>query len=183
MKAHGDAGRDIFTRGWTLQELLAPATVELYSKEGDFLATKETLVMQIHENTSIPFEALRGTPLSQFRIDEKIGWTEARQTKKKEDQAYCLLGMFGVFMPLIYGEGSHALERLRQEIDKKHGTDVAVRLVARERTENNGIHNRQHALDKQELHSFSYSGPGDQNNIWGFNYGDQLRKLDQTVTG
>lgn len=110
-----------FTRGWTLQELLAPASVEFYSVEDQLLGTKQTLERLIHEITTIPIAALRGTPLSTFTIDERLRWTEGRNTKEAEDQAYCLLGIFGVFMPLIYGEGQNAYARLREEIKKGAG--------------------------------------------------------------
>lgn len=107
-----------FTRGWTLQELLAPASIEFFSREGEHLGNKKTLEQQIHEITRIPIAALRGVPLSQFSVHERMRWAAKRNTRKKEDQAYCLLGIFDVFMPLIYGEGEHALIRLRNEVDQ-----------------------------------------------------------------
>jgi hypothetical protein len=108
-----------FTRGWTLQELLAPASVEFFTREGRRLGDKRSLEQQIHEITGIAIPALRGTPLSQFEVDERLKWAETRQTTRAEDWAYCLLGIFGVFMPLIYGEGrENAIRRLRKEIDE-----------------------------------------------------------------
>ena len=107
-----------FTRGWTLQELLAPASVEFFSREGVRLGDKESLEQQIHEITGIPIPALQGNPLSLFGVDERLLWTKARRTTRAEDIAYCLLGIFGVFIPLIYGEGTeNAMRRLRKEID------------------------------------------------------------------
>ena len=108
-----------FTRGWTLQELLAPGSVEFFSREGNRLGDKRSLERQIHEITGIAVPALRGTPLSQFGVGERFSWAENRQTTRKEDKAYSLLGIFDVYMPLIYGEGSdNALTRLREEINK-----------------------------------------------------------------
>ena len=107
-----------FTRGWTLQELLAPTSVEFFSREGERLGDKKTLEQQIYEITSIPSAALRGTPLSKFSVDERMRWAANRSTKKKEDEAYCLLGIFNVFMPLIYGERENAFVRLRESIDR-----------------------------------------------------------------
>jgi hypothetical protein len=108
-----------FTRGWTLQELLAPGSVEFFSREGKQLGDKRTLERQIHKITGIAIPALRGTPLSQFEVDERLSWAESRQTTRKEDKVYSLLGIFDVFMPLIYGEGrDNAFKRLREEIDK-----------------------------------------------------------------
>ena len=61
-----------FTRGWTLQELLAPKVVEFFSREGDLLGTKEMLAQQIHEMTKIPITALNGTPLPHFSTVERM---------------------------------------------------------------------------------------------------------------
>jgi hypothetical protein len=106
-----------FTRGWTLQELLAPVSVEFFTREGQRLGDKRSLEQQIHEITGIAIPALRGTTLSQFEVNERLKWAEARQTTRAEDWAYCLLGIFGVFIPLIYGEGrGNAIRRLRKEI-------------------------------------------------------------------
>jgi hypothetical protein len=110
-----------FTRGWTLQELLAPGpnSVEFFSREGDRLGDKRTLERQIYEITDIPITALRGTPLSQFNIDDRLLWAETRQTTREEDKAYSLFGIFDIQMPLLYGEGrDKAFKRLREEIDK-----------------------------------------------------------------
>ena len=108
-----------FTRGWTLQELLAPASVEFFSREGKRFGDKKSLERQVHEITGIALEALRGSPLSCFSIAERFSWAENRETTRKEDSAYSLLGIFGIHMPLIYGEGSgNAFIRLQEEIDK-----------------------------------------------------------------
>ena len=108
-----------FTRGWTLQELIAPISVEFFSREGILLGDKKSLKQQIHERTGIPIEAFQGSPLSQFSVSERISWADNRETKRKEDKAYSLLGIFDIHMPLIYGEGGgKAFIRLRDEIDK-----------------------------------------------------------------
>ena len=106
-----------FTRGWTLQELIAPRSVEFFSREGELLGNKNTLEQQIYEITELPIEALRGAPLTNFSVDERMRWAKDRKTRRKEDKAYCLLGIFGIFMPLIYGEGENAFVRLEAEID------------------------------------------------------------------
>lgn len=105
-----------FSRGWTLQELIAPKSVEFFSREETLIGNKSSLERQIHETTGIPIAALRGVPLSQFTVEERMRWAMKRQTKKKEDRAYCLLGIFNVFLPLIYGEGDHAFTRLQQAV-------------------------------------------------------------------
>ena len=108
-----------FTRGWTLQELVAPASVEFFSKEGEQLGNKKSLERHIHEVTGIPVKALRGSSLSDFSVPERMSWAEKRETTRKEDKAYSLLGIFDIYMPLIYGEGrENAFKRLREEIDK-----------------------------------------------------------------
>ncbi|KAN0067922.1 HET domain containing protein [Elaphomyces granulatus] len=108
-----------FSRGWTLQELVAPASVEFFSKEGQYLGNKRSLERHIHEGTGIPVKALQGSPLSDFSVPERMLWAENRDTTRKEDKAYSLLGIFDVHMPLIYGEGREkAFKRLRDEIHK-----------------------------------------------------------------
>ncbi|KAH8592628.1 hypothetical protein B0O99DRAFT_689484 [Bisporella sp. PMI_857] len=108
-----------FTRGWTLQELIAPGSVDFFSREGKLLGNKTSLEKDICEATGIPAKALQGSSLSEFSVTERISWTERRQTAIAEDRAYSLLGIFDVNMPLIYGEGREkATKRLREEIDK-----------------------------------------------------------------
>ncbi|KAF2834342.1 kinesin light chain 1 [Patellaria atrata CBS 101060] len=109
-----------FTRGWTLQELLAPATVEFFSNEGTYLGNRTSLEQEIHDITKIPIGALRGQSLTEFNFEERMSWVAKRTTTLKEDKVYCLLGIFGVFLSLIYGEGeAYATLRLREEIQKR----------------------------------------------------------------
>lgn len=108
-----------FTRGWTLQELIAPKSVEFYSREGECLGDKLALAQMIHEITGIPITALHGAALSSFSVSDRISWTKTRTTKRKEDEAYCLLGIFNVFIPPIYGEKENAIVRLNEEIAKR----------------------------------------------------------------
>ena len=108
-----------FTRGWTLQELLAPAKVEFFSCEGMRLGDKSSLESQIYEITSIPIEALRGKPLFHFSVEERFSWAKNRQTTRKEDEAYALLGVFDIQMALLYGEGREkAISRLKRKVNK-----------------------------------------------------------------
>jgi hypothetical protein len=106
-----------FTRLWTLQELLAPPSMDFYSQEGTWLGSKVSLELTIHEITGIPCEALQGQPLSQFSVAQKMSWTSSRVCKTDEDYAYSIMGMFDVQMSLVYGEGrEEALRRLREKI-------------------------------------------------------------------
>jgi hypothetical protein len=108
-----------FTQGWTLQELIAPASVDFFSKEGELLGNKASLERHICEITGIPVNALRGSPLSDFNVAKRISWAASRETYRPEDKAYSLLGIFDVNMPLIYSKGKNkAINRLREEIDK-----------------------------------------------------------------
>jgi len=101
-----------FTRGWTLQELIAPSSVEFFSEEGDRLGDRDLMDRQISEITGVHIDAFRGRSLSSFSIDERMAWAEKRNTTREEDAAYSLLGIFEIFMPLIYGEGRpNALNR------------------------------------------------------------------------
>ena len=106
-----------FTRGWTLQELVAPTSVEFFSAEGERLGDKVSLVQEIYAITGISVKALQGSCLSQFSVDERMSWAEKRETKREEDAAYSLLGIFDIHMPLLYGEGQKkAFTRLQKEI-------------------------------------------------------------------
>jgi SpoVK/Ycf46/Vps4 family AAA+-type ATPase len=106
-----------FTRGWTLQELLAPHSVEFFSKDSARLGDKESLKQTIQEVTKIHIEALSASDLSEFDVTERLSWAQDRETTREEDKAYCLLGIFGCHLPLIYGEGrERALKRLKKEM-------------------------------------------------------------------
>lgn len=109
---------DWFSRGWTLQELLAPEIVEFYTRDGVWLGDKSSLEQQIAEITGIPIAALQGRSLSRFTTEEIFSWVERRHTKEAEDKAYCLLGVFNISMLLKYGESEKtAFSRLYREIE------------------------------------------------------------------
>ncbi|KAF2447900.1 HET-domain-containing protein [Karstenula rhodostoma CBS 690.94] len=115
-----------FTRGWTLQELLAPTCVEFFTADAQLIGDRDTLSSAIIKATGIPDDALRGYPLYLFTITERLSWTMHRSTKREEDSAYSLLGIFDVHMPLIYGEGSdRAFSRVLHEAvvyeNRQHG--------------------------------------------------------------
>ena len=124
-----------FTRGWTLQELLAPRLVEFFSLDGRQLGDKKSLELELHQATGIPVQALqRPGELSQFSVEERMSWTADRETTIEEDKAYCLLGIFDVYLPLIYGEGAeHAFRRLRKEILTAHAVSSSRRSMSRTR--------------------------------------------------
>ncbi|KAK7446650.1 hypothetical protein VKT23_014345 [Stygiomarasmius scandens] len=107
-----------FTRGWTLQELLAPTYVVFLDMDWVEIGTKYSLRDPISEITSIPVSVLEdGSTIDNFSIAQRMSWAAHRQTTRPEDLAYCLLGMFNINMSPIYGEGgARAFMRLQQEI-------------------------------------------------------------------
>ena len=106
-----------FTRGWTLQELLAPKRLVFFSKSWSFLGTKGSLLTLLSAITKIPVDALsHNSSFSSFSIAQRMSWAAKRRTTRIEDQAYSLMGLFSIFMPIIYGEGSSAFRRLQLEI-------------------------------------------------------------------
>ncbi|OTA94642.1 hypothetical protein M434DRAFT_42298, partial [Hypoxylon sp. CO27-5] len=108
-----------FTRGWTLQELIAPKSVTFYGHDEVRLGSKTgSLEGLIHDITGINKDALRGAPMDNFSIQERFSWYGTRQTKKEEDAVYSQLGIFGVSMSMIYGEGEGgARQRLLDKIE------------------------------------------------------------------
>jgi hypothetical protein len=106
-----------FRRGWTLQELIAPSTVEFFSRFGQSLGTKQSLEKQINEITRIPVAALSATALARFTALERKQWQTGRETREPEDLVYSLFGILDVSMPVLYGEGrAKAWERLENTI-------------------------------------------------------------------
>lgn len=120
-----------FTRCWTVQELIAPKLVDFYSREGSYLGSKASLRPLIAQITSIADGALQGDSLTDFTILERKSWAEHRQTTLEEDKVYSLLGIFGVHIPLIYGEGrDNAALRLEDAIHRALKGKLAIVLIA-----------------------------------------------------
>jgi hypothetical protein len=105
-----------FTRGWTLQELIAPASVIFYNQRWQELGTKFSLRDVIYQVTGIHVKVLLGADLGDFSVAQRMSWASKRQTTRLEDATYCLMGIFGVNMPMLYGEGDKAFTRLQEEI-------------------------------------------------------------------
>ncbi|GIZ44968.1 hypothetical protein CKM354_000815200 [Cercospora kikuchii] len=124
-----------FTRGWTLQELIAPKQVVFWSRDGHRLGTREDLKHLIADITNIPVPVLSGASPLDFSINERLRWAANRETSRSEDKAYCLFGLFKVFLPPMYGEGDHAFVRLRHELESSRhitpGLDVTKQLGRR----------------------------------------------------
>lgn len=105
-----------FTRGWTLQELLAPAEVIFLASDWSEIGTKKSLRSAVSRVTQISEKVLEECRWDQYSVAQKMSWAASRQTTRLEDAAYCLMGLFDVNMPLLYGEGSKAFSRLQQAI-------------------------------------------------------------------
>lgn len=129
-----------FTRGWTLQELIAPATIGFFDRKWNFLGNKEMLSPLLSRITTIP-ENVLANPTHRFdcSVARKMSWAAKRQTTRVEDVAYCLLGIFGVHMPLLYGEGTQAFVRLEEEILKESDDQSIFAWGLRDRDETEGL--------------------------------------------
>ncbi|KAF1945710.1 HET-domain-containing protein [Clathrospora elynae] len=107
-----------FTRGWTLQELIAPNEVVFYGQGWKYIDTKTWLKEVLERITGISEDVLQGTELEDESISKRMSWMARRHTTRVEDLAYSLMGIFNVNMPLLYGEGHRAFVRLQEEIMK-----------------------------------------------------------------
>lgn len=113
-----------FTRGWTLQELIAPAKVRFYDKSWSVVGMKDTLGAQLSCITGIgpgilaPGGRDLRELLGEFPISHRMAWAATRKTTRIEDMAYSLIGIFGVNLSLVYGEGERAFNRLQEEMFK-----------------------------------------------------------------
>lgn len=109
-----------FSRGWTLQELLAPRNVLFFDRYWRLLGSKKDLSSMISERTGIDSHVImKGEGIHDRSIAQRMSWAAGRVTTRPEDQAYCLLGILGVNMPMLYGEGTKAFIRLQEEIMKE----------------------------------------------------------------
>lgn len=110
-----------FSRGWTLQELIAPDHVIFYSQSWTHLGSKKALASFLSMVTGIDQLCIRNErALRQYSIAQRMSWFAGRVTTRPEDIAYCLLGIFGINMPLLYGEGERAFIRLQEEIIRQY---------------------------------------------------------------
>lgn len=106
-----------FTRGWTLQELIASPNVIFYDQIWNEVGTKSSLLNKLHVITGIDLEVLRNSNvISTICLAKRMSWAAKRQTTRVEDLSYCLFGIFDVNLPLIYGEGTKAFNRLQEAI-------------------------------------------------------------------
>jgi len=114
-----------FTRGWTLQELVAPFEVVLYDCTWKELGTKRRLATELKEVTRIPEKVLLDPEVRlDMSIAGRMSWAKGRKTTRPEDRAYCLLGIFAINVTLLYGEGALAFRRLHEELLRRIPDDT-----------------------------------------------------------
>ncbi|EJF59027.1 HET-domain-containing protein, partial [Dichomitus squalens LYAD-421 SS1] len=103
-----------FSRGWTLQELIAPRALLFLSRDWQLFGTKAALSGAIEKITGIELSVLKQQkPLSAIPVIVRMAWAAKRETEKVEDRAYSLFGIFDVHLPMSYGEGDRAFFRLQ----------------------------------------------------------------------
>ncbi|KAF1984457.1 HET-domain-containing protein [Aulographum hederae CBS 113979] len=108
-----------FSRGWTLQELIAPSSLMFFDTTWTLLGTQLELASIIEYASGISIDVLNRTKgVEQCSVAERMFWASSRETTLVEDEAYSLLGIFNVHMPMLYGEGMNAFIRLQEEILK-----------------------------------------------------------------
>lgn len=107
-----------FTRGWTLQELVAPAHAVFFDQYWNRFRSKSDILSDLVKYTGIAESVLRDpVNIRGVSIAHRMSWASQRKTHKEEDIAYCLMGIFGVNMPILYGEGvESAFRRLQEQI-------------------------------------------------------------------
>lgn len=109
-----------FTRGWTLQELIAPSEVDFFASDWSYLGNKResnVFVNMLQHITGVPHAILSGElHPTDASVASRMAWAANRETTRLEDTAYSLLGIFDVNMPLLYGEGEKAFIRLQEQI-------------------------------------------------------------------
>ncbi|KAI6004984.1 heterokaryon incompatibility protein-domain-containing protein [Pisolithus marmoratus] len=111
-----------FKRGWTLQELIAPKQVEFFNKDWVPIGNKQRLAPTLTDITKIPRDVLaHGLAGKRLSVAQIMSWAAERETTREEDRAYSLMGLFGVKMPMLYGEGKNAFRRLQLKIIKGTG--------------------------------------------------------------
>ena len=119
-----------FTRSWTLQELIAPTTMEFYDQIWNLKGLKSdpVVIENLSRITGVPPYILEDGSDGRLReicLGQRMSWAAHREASRVEDTAYCLLGIFQVNMPMIYGEGDRAFLRLQEEIIK-FSTDLSM---------------------------------------------------------
>ena len=114
---HSNGWPEWFSRGWTLQEMIAPRDVRFFNKNWQLIGDKTELARTLAEITRVPEHILTdGLRSNRPCVAQIMSWAANRKTTRVEDKAYSLLGLLDVNMPMLYGEGKKAFHRLQLEI-------------------------------------------------------------------
>ncbi|KAF2859714.1 HET-domain-containing protein, partial [Piedraia hortae CBS 480.64] len=128
-----------FTRSWTLPELIAPRRVKFYGKTWRLVGTKATLVRTIARITGVDVGVLTHyRRLTSVSVAQRFSWAANRRCARVEDRAYSLLGIFGISMSILYGEGNRAFARLQEEI-MRFTVDLSIFALSVETSDNNEL--------------------------------------------
>ncbi|KAI5984078.1 heterokaryon incompatibility protein-domain-containing protein [Pisolithus albus] len=170
-----------FSSGWTLQELIAPADVRFFNQNWEYIASKRSSAHELSNITRIPVNVLReGFSRSSTSAAQIMSWAADRTTTREEDRAYSLLGLLGMNMSILYGEGKNTFLRLQQEAIR---TTDDQSTFAESRTKETGSASGFLANDPDPFHFRDYSSvvqikPNDMLRILGRHFSKrQLRKL------
>ena len=108
------------SRGWTLQELIAPSRLLFVSKDWNVIGDKSQLSLLLEDVTGVWSKVLtHEVHYAAASVAQRMSWASRRSTSREEDEAYCLMGLFNLNMPTMYGEGRQAFQRLQHEIMKQ----------------------------------------------------------------
>jgi hypothetical protein len=105
-----------FTRGRTLQEFIAPTELYFLDSSWKIIGSKKTLDDVLSNVTGI--QDISKVNPSNVSVAAQMSWVSKRECSREEDNAYWLMGIFGIIIPLLYGEGKNAFKRLQVEILK-----------------------------------------------------------------
>ena len=124
-------------RGWTLQELIAPEDLVFYDKNWRKIGNKKSkkIADKVVDATKLPRELITSNNLQPYSVGVKMSWMSGRTTTLEEDEAYCLLGLFDVNMPMIHGEGRVAFIRLQQIIFERTGDETIFAFISDKSTD------------------------------------------------
>ncbi|KAG1746557.1 uncharacterized protein EDB91DRAFT_100354 [Suillus paluster] len=155
-----------FRRGWTLQELLAAQVIRLYKRDWTPFSQHTTFNHKKVAEILVALESATGIQKSYLKFyspsvehpREKLRWARDRVTKEKEDEAYCLMGIFGITMPVNYGEGDHAFSRLLVEIMKRTGDATLLDWVGRPSTLNSCLPSSPRCFSATAFTEMSFDG-------------------------
>ncbi|KAK4961787.1 hypothetical protein LTR10_002278 [Elasticomyces elasticus] len=115
-----------FTRGWTLQEMLASRKVNFFAEDWTPLGPLSDIAVLVSRASGVPQKVLNGKrTIFECSIAQRLSWAASRTTTKTEDMAYCLLGILDISLDLRYGESNQAFARLQEAILKK-SSDLSV---------------------------------------------------------